>query len=1448
MNIKSEIHKRLAVEDRSFTENIGYGIKLWKSSSFYYMSKYDITFDFFLNNVQNFFSELAKLPEYQFNERWLIVNTFLALSCPTNALPASVVGRLEKTFRAITEKSVGRKEQLLQSLFLIAFDVKYKNFYKFDFKGYAGVLCVALHYYIKCLQEQRPKEEEEKIAERIFNDIKIYLMSAADLAKWKESFDKIVTPLCGVVLLLEKHGVNRRNDLLDFFEQVYFTKDNASSYNRVTGKSHRLQLLGFDVDKTPLHVMALLIEGFLRAYREQQLEILLFLKYYLQNVFVNENQSILADTHQVFSLTKHVFALMRKHFIMFDQQLMVDFNFTDILTTKLKELLDICTSSDALLRDFLSLICTINDYNPLILEHSVVDIILKIMFLRKDPDTLRSFQDMLISTINMYVKLNKNENFRDELFMKLGDYLDEHDLDETILQLRKKATGKRKSLNVNTPTKKMKLANGSAETPVEMPEKKAPFWDLLRLEGNTSEENKLASRRVEPQNFWPTITFAWPDADGRLGNAMKEYAKLLLTNRSFAYWKKFMFVLNDTLNAPEHTESIIFQLELALCWLCYFFAGNTLVENSNLFWNKLLGHFHEFDQVMGNVARQFLLNDTETGDKRLYGAYLNTLYFYGNFRLMVQYYRPDSIEENSNIQLHSYLNDTEWGTIMERTPDKDVALLNRVLLQKLRVPFFIQDQESLEVEKERSNSNEERHQLIEKILNDTSGETFRPVLLDRATNVWFLRLLDKQRQRHVIGSHLLDRAYCPLDEMRFILQNVSFDHELLEVFVLSVYKRVAEILSSGPAEKASSLRKISFDELFDQDNAEIVPQIQMLLKTRANKRLGRASTQSEISDPDSLGHLLDVLDEIRVDSLDQEKKSVLVAVHLLLLVTMESSGGRESDVERFKSKVIKIVSLGTTVNVAKFVTIETLIKLFGISPILMILLHQLVDNLTEESFEEFKSILANFSTKSDDHFDLLLLIYNLEQRNISRTKPNSTVLVPLEQRNELLVNIVSVIDGYLLEKDPAQQCAEDAVGFNRAIKACSISIRHKVGHKDELGKKFHKHLLAYMAQAMLVNSYNSDILLTKCLAHHDYLALDPAQTVAIKEKCWQSFLNIMHEQASLKVRPEHAICASEEEPTISKSDEQTSRIETLIGSLGSHLSEEEFAEKLNSLNRSGSCSTPASLNVTLTVFTMLAKKGIKNTVSHETCKVFVRSFAAVVGRDVMGLCVLNQLQCEPELVGTILECFATIIAKRKLSLFPGLLDYMLQFMSAINIGKRPVQEGEEVAFYKLHRLMSDVLFRMLEARTNYLVSRLPGYLQVYHGLIGAIICYKGDSANGKALTSFEILSLSDLLLPLERIIAIARKMLESKLSVMAPYTLAQIVHTIVQCKRPTTQQDRIAAKVYNICFDLMAIYDVQASSYLLRTMDESSRLLFTKIKKRQNRSRFIKRKATGRSA
>ncbi|XP_019931046.3 uncharacterized protein LOC109621461 [Aedes albopictus] len=1411
MELKEEIFNRLDNADQPFETNLAYGIKLWKSNSFYYMSKYEVIFEFFVDRVAGFGRQLSGLPVDEFDSKWQIVNEFLALPCPSNALPQRLIPKLREAFGEVNGRTDSRV--LLESYLIVTFDVKYKHFYKFNYKSYGQTLELALNYYGKFLKGNFDKDREEETIKRILDDIRIYVKSAGDGESWQNAFTVALTSVCNVILTLKAHGLDRQEDLLQLLKEVYFQEGQSSKYNRVVDQSKKHLLMGyFDPKQLPVHVIALLIEGYLKAYRDVKLDVLLFLKYILLHVFVDPEKSVLSEAHQVFQLTKYVFHLLKKYFIKIDQKLVQDFDFTGIFTIKLKEFLEKYDSSEEHLRDLFSLICTINEYNPLILETSIIDIILRTMFIKKGPETLEKFQSMLISTIGLYVRLNRTENFREELFMKLGDYLDDHDLGDQLKELRK-GSRKRKSMAVvdETPSKRKRTESGHDDVRTELLDNE---YYLKLLYPADSDDFSRKVLRLQLQDQWKSIAFAWPDHNGRLNQSMMDYVKGLLTKRSFTYWRKMQDYLGDlleTLVEDQQSETELFKVEFATCWMCYFFAGNTLIEQTNLFWEKLGKHFAEFDELLAKFGR-LLINETLT-DTRLFESFLKLVYFYENYRLVVHYYRPDSIEDSLNDQVHQFLTEEEWKVLEHRIPSSGVVLMNRIHLQKIRGHQM------------NGESPDDQSDLVEKILAPGSFEQLRWVLMDRSSNCWFMQLLSLDQKVTVVDRLLQNGCYT---EIEYAIEQLSDDHNLMEVVLISTYKRIVETILAEC--KSSVARKLSFDGVYEFDEETVMKKIRKLLDKKAEKK-GESVSLANTND---LKDLLKILNSIRIDELAETQKTIIVSVGILVFTDVMDCG--DPDLVALHGSVInKQLTFGTVPNLLKFLNIDTLITIFGqSSPVIVAFVRQTVSYLTSEAFDSLRTTLANFLEQSDERFELLLTIFfYLQKSNANRLK-----LIPADQVSELLTEYVAAIEAFIGGKSAKKVRKSDAALFDHLLKGCSLIIHYKATNKKELTEELREVFLQFVDQALKVDSLSSSTLLTNALQHKDFLKLDPERIDQVVENRWTSFLSQMRAECTTD-----SGSTATDESDVDAAHMQSKNVKVFASFLTHHQSATKLAKRFEQLEKEATSDRSYhTKRFVLRVYSIFAKNAFASGVKQEVEKVFVRSFGKVVADEILPLCVMKKFFDDRSCLEDILSCFAAVVSNPKLTLVPSVMDHMLEFLSSINIKKYTVKDGEEKAFYQLHRLISDVLYLMMIIRPNYVAHRLPQFFFVFNGLIASVITYKEDRPLEKPLNSFEILTLSDLLLPMEKIMSHAEKKIAKDLRIMAPYVLAQIIHFIIQSKRPATLHEKVSQTVYNVCYGLIEMYDKHSASYLLRTCDEASKNVYTEIVKGFRKYRSFKGK------
>ncbi|KAL9702523.1 hypothetical protein quinque_006041 [Culex quinquefasciatus] len=1416
MAMKEEILKRLSIPDQDFHANLSYGIKLWKSGSFYYMSKYEVIFEHFLDGLGGYAKQLSKQDPAGFDGRWALVNEFLALPCPSNALPSRVIPRLGEVFDKLRKgKSIVKTRVLLESFLTVAFDVKYKNFYKFDYLSYGTILGTALRYYLSFLEDGFQKDEEEDTIKRIFDDIRIYVKSAGGEEKWQKAFTTVLPSLCEVVLQLKSRGLDCQESLLDLLKQIYFLDGKGPQYNRVTDASKKhLFMSCFDANDLPLHVIALLIEGYLKAYREVKLDILLFLKYFLLHVFVDAEKSILSDMHQIFQLTKFVFHLLKKYFIKIDQKLVEDFDFTGIFTVKLKDFLDKYSSSETHLADIFALICTINQYNPLILEASIIDIILRAMFTKKGPQALGRYQAMLISTIDLFGKLNRSENFREELFLKLGDYLDDHELGDTLKELRK-GSRKRKSLAAGeTPGKRRKLENGEDS---QDPDDSEHYLNLLYP--SESEASVQKSTQLQLQDHFKSLSFAWPDSDGALGHAMLDYVRGLLTKRSFIYWRKMQDYLAEQLETvtEDPSEAELFKLDFAVCWLCYFFAGNTLVEQTNLFWEKLQKQFGEFDELMASFGR-VLIGGSVT-ESRVFASFLKLVYFYGNYRLVVHHYRPDSIEDSQSHLIHEFLTQEEWNQLEQKVPTSEEPLYNRVRLQKLRqTQLTTEEPPNLD--------------CVDKILASQDFNQLRWLLADRSTNGWFLQQLEAPQKTTVI-EQLLQNGCFP--EIKQIVTQQCNDHALMEVTLLTTYKRLVESVLGDC--KASVARKFSFEGIHEGGSEdETMARVQKLLEKKVKQGDEQQGVELDV-EKGELRELLGVLDFIRIDEMAVERKTVIVGVGVLIFADLFKSEQQEI-VAAFKNVISKQLIYGTTPNLLKFLDFETLIAIFGqSSPLTIALFRQTAVDLSEEAFAAFQQILDNFKSQQSQEarLELVLLVFNCLQKNSA----NRRKLIPVEQLGELISGYVEAIEAFIVEKEPKTVKKEDKAAFESLLKGCSLIIRYKAVKKQELGDKLRGKFLRCAEQALKLESSAASGLLVNALQHKDYLRLEADRVESIVENRWNGFLAQLRSEVELN---EEAVDKAGDDSDVD-GHFQSQNAKIFANFLTHHESPGKLTKRFDRLETEAATGTDfKTLRYIMRVYTTLAKFAFGTGVALEVEKAFVRAFGAVLAKSVMAMSILKKHVAEPECLEEVLNCFVAMVANPKLTLIPSIMDNIVEFLSSINIRKFTVKDGEEKPFYRLHRLISDVLYLLMTTRPNYVDNRLPHYFNVYNGLMAAVIQYKEDRPAEQPLNSFEILTLSDLLLPLEKIMSLAEKKVEKDLRIIAPYILAQIIGSITEAKRATTLHEKIARNVHNICYGLVAIYDKHSAAYLLRTCDEAAKNVYTDIVKGFRKYRSFKGK------
>ena len=393
------------------------------------MAKYEIVTEFFSTNLPEFYKSIRKLKDDEFDEKWAIVNEFLSLDCPLGALSKSQHTNITEIIPKVASKSFKRpRRNILDSFMIITLNQRYKNFHKYDIESYGVIVKNCLQYYKTILQQSSEisKEEEEKQIKSILNDLNLYVKVGSDVEKMRDTFYKsIITDLAEVILVLKSSNIYVFDDLVSILKELYFTEGKSSDYYRIDKEKSHLFMGRFDVATVPVHVLAILIEGYVAAYKSSKADLMNFTKYLFTSIFVDVEASALNSITDIFSIISAYFRILKKYYIRIEQILLQEYDFMRFIPMKIQEMFDRYKSNGDVLCGIFSLMSTIIDYNPLILEKEIINMLVQFMFIQKSGELcMELYQNVILSTVDLFTKLNRKEQFRAELISKLsGEFL-----------------------------------------------------------------------------------------------------------------------------------------------------------------------------------------------------------------------------------------------------------------------------------------------------------------------------------------------------------------------------------------------------------------------------------------------------------------------------------------------------------------------------------------------------------------------------------------------------------------------------------------------------------------------------------------------------------------------------------------------------------------------------------------------------------------------------------------------------------------------------------------------------------------------------------------------------------------------------------------------------------------------------------------------------------------
>lgn len=877
----SELRKWLCRSDRTFIENLEFGIKVWDSIEFVLLTKTEIILDEFCNNLPKLRDEVKRSvdPASSASSAWQKINEFLCLHYAAGAVSAGVKEKLINALTAESKAKWNRKNSsltVMRALLTTLRSSSMQNYYKSNANDYAKFIDTNLSYFTTLLcdeatdladdEQQRPLKE---IFEAILNELKTFIKQTPFLDAFKLAFSRdIVQRLCEIVILLKSHCIDYTSELFAILQELYFDYNRTDKLKKYLQKPSATDAKGFgDIFDVPMHVFMIAVETILIIYRNDS-ELLKAFFAYLLNDAVGKFRTIAADVNDrlLLQCLTLFMQLLKKHEI----PLSFEFDSMEAIMYLGKRIEAIVNEHHAThIYDVLSLVCATLRLNPLILEHTACQIAAKFMVVAKTEENVwHKYEQMMFLLIEMYRKLSRAEKFIAHLIRNLCESL-------SLVKLPKKL---KRSFNTDfvestTPMKRIKMDDSD----LPKHDAKIDFVDLLmkNFDAETDGENgaKIVTLAVAAQS-WNDIAFAFPPT---ISQTYIRFISGLISKPSLVVWKTLVFTLKDYVRQLHDSdgkcsENTIFLIEITSALLSQYFMGSRLPEQADKMWKSIEENRQQTHDVLADFGRAIL---NQEHNYHTMNAFLRLSYSVSNFDLTTWYYCPDSMsgEHESDLpkinatkcvqNIHSYLAPKEWTIIEQRITNfgkrECKSNINKIYLQRLKAAqLFGVGQKDVS--------------MNEFILTTTFDDT--AILADETASGWFITNLDATQKRAVCERLLqspqhLDAIY------RIPLAN----REFVEILIFATYKCIVDILANS--KKGDYLSEIEFEKCFTGQYDAIGCQLVVVIEKIARQKI-TGDKQLLANSRDDLNEYLRLLIHLPIGFSSTDIKNVLFSLSIVV--------------------------------------------------------------------------------------------------------------------------------------------------------------------------------------------------------------------------------------------------------------------------------------------------------------------------------------------------------------------------------------------------------------------------------------------------------------------------------------------------------------------------------------------------------------------------------------
>lgn len=756
--------------------------------------------------------------DIEIHEAWTIINEFLAIKCSPGAVVSAVKLKLITTLLDVIKQIKCPRYIVYKGLIALLQNSSMQSFFKSHSKPFAKLVGSSVSCLVKFFEANDTDtgfDLKDPLNCEVLRATKTYIKQTPFLNEFRKPFVKhLLLPLSEWFISSRKHGTIDENEYFNILHEIYFADhENKSPVREYLSKPDNDDFTFlFNV---PIHVFMLITEGILQPLKIDSATQALFIEH-LFNVYFKEPNDKFTNERQMLLGMAHFLTLLNRY----DVSLNFDIDGMKAVNYIGKNIESINATETNLL-EVLSVLCAAIELNPMMLEHTMIPIVVKCMLHRKNDTTMKMFERFLILVIDIYRRLSRSEKFILNLIRSMWQKLSEIKLSK---KLKRKVYSTDMSLDELMTGKRMKLDDTGDvslgisfddSTKIEPSEKW--FSQLLREYVTPPDSKTFPNIRNEQTLPWRNIQFAWPN---RVGEAFSKFITGTVSKPSLVVWKTLIFTLTDYLKLLKEgnvTENTLFLIDWTSALICQYFDGCRLAEQSDKTWEMIENN----RKLHRNVLKDFgnaILNQEH--NIRTMNAFLSLCYSSGNFDLLSWFYCPDSITtsqiensmaDNSNDFIHSYLQPTEWVLIEQRITNfgkqECRTNFNRLYIQKIKSCMMLkQSNETLDMS----------CHLLATTLGDEGINELNDILLDKTMNHWFVEKLNRSQKIFVARRIVeLDCDVTKNTQMTSMIVNNVGDQEFFDILTVSVFEKLA-IEAKDPM---FVLKRINFDDVFAGDES-----------------------------------------------------------------------------------------------------------------------------------------------------------------------------------------------------------------------------------------------------------------------------------------------------------------------------------------------------------------------------------------------------------------------------------------------------------------------------------------------------------------------------------------------------------------------------------------------------------------------------------------------------